>query len=46
MHEIDKAAEVPLEPFQTFMIEIFFEDSYSFCLLTQISAASRKLAWL
>ena len=32
MHEIDTAAEVHLEPFQTFMIEIFCEDSYSFCL--------------
>ena len=36
MHEIDTAAEVPLEPFQTFMIEIFGENSYSFCLLTRI----------
>ena len=31
MHEIDTAVEVPLEPFQTFMVEI-----YSFCLLTGI----------
>ena len=46
MHEIDTAAEVPLEPFQTFMIEIFCKNSYSFCLLTRISTPSRKLAWL
>ena len=32
MHEIDTAAEVHLEPFQTFMIEIFCENSGSFCL--------------
>ena len=36
MYEIDTAAEVHLEPFQTFMIEIFCENSYSFCLLTRI----------
>ena len=36
MHEIDTAAEVHLEPFQTFMIEIFCENSYSFYLLTRI----------
>ena len=46
MHEIDTTAEVPLEPFQTFMIEIFCKNSYSFCLLTRISALSRTLAWL
>ena len=34
MHEIDTAAEVHLEPFQTFMIKIFCENSYCFCLLT------------
>ena len=33
MHEIDTAEEVHLEPFQIFMIEIFRENSYSFCLL-------------
>ena len=27
MHEIDTAAEVYLEPFQTYMIEIFCENS-------------------
>ena len=36
MHEIDTAAEVDLEPFQTYMIEIFCENGYSFCLLTRI----------
>ena len=46
MHEIDATAEVPLELFQTFMIEIFCENSYSFRHLTRISAPSRKLAWL
>ena len=30
MHEIDTAAEVPLGPFQTYMIKIFCENSYSF----------------
>ena len=36
MHEIDTAAEVQLELFQTYMIEIFCESSYSFYLLTRI----------
>ena len=36
MHEKDTTAEVLLEPFQTYMIEIFCENSYSFCLLTRI----------
>ena len=36
MHEIDTAAEVHLELFQTYMIELFCENSYSFCLLTRI----------
>ena len=30
MHEIDAVAEVPLESFQTFMVEIFYGNSYSF----------------
>ena len=34
MHEIDTAAEVQLELFQTYMIEIFCESSYGFYLLT------------
>ena len=46
MHEIDTAAEVDLEPFQTYMIEIFCENGYSFCLLTRIEAPYRKLARL
>ena len=36
MHEIDTVAEVHLELFQTYMIEFFCENSYSFCLLTRI----------
>ena len=36
MHEIDTAAEVQLELFQTYMIEIFCESSYGFYLLTRL----------
>ena len=36
MHGIDTAAEVQLEPFQTYMIEIFCKNSNRFCLLTRI----------
>ena len=36
MHEVDTAAEVHLEPFRTYTIEIFSENSYTFCLLSFI----------
>ena len=34
------ATEVYLEPIQTYMIRIFCENSYSFCLLTGIQVPS------
>ena len=40
MHVIDTAAELHLEPFQTYMIEIFCENGYSFCLLPRILGPS------
>ena len=36
MREIDTTAKVLLEPFQTYMMEIFCKNSYSFSLLTRI----------
>ena len=35
MHEIDTTAAVYLEPFQTYMIELFCENVNSFWLLTR-----------
>ena len=36
MREIDTTAKVLLEPFQTYMMEIFCKNTYSFSLLTRI----------
>ena len=36
MNEIDTAAEVHLQPFQIYIIELFCKNGYRFCLLTQI----------
>ena len=40
MHEIDTATEVHIEPFQTYITDIFCENSCSFFLSARIQAAS------